>query len=501
MAGVPTTAGVPGVRLRARRDRRRWCSACSTPAPSASARPTSTSSPPGWSAPGRPYGACRNPIDPEYIAGGSSSGSAVAVATGVVTFALGTDTAGSGRVPAALYGIVGLKPTPGRRVERRRRAGDAVVRLRLGVHHHRGRRGDACSTCSRRSRRRPWRLSRPPRLGVPDADRLVRRRRRRAPASSDALDARRRRSGCTVEEIDAHAAARRRRCCTAARWSPSATPRSARSPPRTPTRSIPAVAEIVRRAGEYRGSEVVPRARHALGGSARGRSRRGGRDRRAPRSRPSRASRRSPRRSPIRSGPAPGARPAHRVREPARPGRGRGAVGVRASGVPFGVSRRRSRRAPIAELLALAPPRFTGESLASTAATSRRGRTAPGGRRRAPHRPAAQPPAHRPRRGRCARPRPPRPSTACSRSTPRRRSPACCARRATARDRGRGVGARRRRASARSSPPSRRRSASARCSSPTAREVTGFLCEPLRRRAGARHHRVGGWRAYLAGAG
>jgi allophanate hydrolase len=59
------------------------------------------------------YGACRNPIIPEYIAGGSSSGSAIAVATGEVTFALGTDTAGSGRVPAALCGVVGLKPTPG----------------------------------------------------------------------------------------------------------------------------------------------------------------------------------------------------------------------------------------------------------------------------------------------------------------------------------------------------------------------------------------------------
>ena len=59
------------------------------------------------------YGACRNPLVPEFIAGGSSSGSAVVVATGEVPFALGTDTAGSGRVPAALCGIVGLKPTPG----------------------------------------------------------------------------------------------------------------------------------------------------------------------------------------------------------------------------------------------------------------------------------------------------------------------------------------------------------------------------------------------------
>jgi allophanate hydrolase len=57
------------------------------------------------------FGICANPFDPEYIAGGSSSGSAVAVAVGLVPIALGTDTAGSGRVPAACCGIVGLKPT------------------------------------------------------------------------------------------------------------------------------------------------------------------------------------------------------------------------------------------------------------------------------------------------------------------------------------------------------------------------------------------------------
>ncbi|MBV8667462.1 MAG: allophanate hydrolase [Burkholderiaceae bacterium] len=60
-----------------------------------------------------PYGAVRNAHHPERISGGSSSGSAVAVALGLVSFALGTDTAGSGRVPAGLNGIVGLKPTRG----------------------------------------------------------------------------------------------------------------------------------------------------------------------------------------------------------------------------------------------------------------------------------------------------------------------------------------------------------------------------------------------------
>jgi allophanate hydrolase len=60
-----------------------------------------------------PYGAVRNSFDPAYIAGGSSSGSAVAVALGQASFALGTDTAGSGRVPAAFNNLVGVKPTRG----------------------------------------------------------------------------------------------------------------------------------------------------------------------------------------------------------------------------------------------------------------------------------------------------------------------------------------------------------------------------------------------------
>jgi allophanate hydrolase len=61
-----------------------------------------------------PYGIPRCIYDHAYISGGSSSGSAVAVAAGLCAFALGTDTAGSGRVPAAFNGITGLKPTRGR---------------------------------------------------------------------------------------------------------------------------------------------------------------------------------------------------------------------------------------------------------------------------------------------------------------------------------------------------------------------------------------------------
>ena len=60
-----------------------------------------------------PYGIARNPFDARCIPGGSSSGSAVSVSTGLVAFALGTDVAGSGRVPAAFNNVIGLKPSRG----------------------------------------------------------------------------------------------------------------------------------------------------------------------------------------------------------------------------------------------------------------------------------------------------------------------------------------------------------------------------------------------------
>ncbi len=60
-----------------------------------------------------PYGAVRDARRPQHVSGGSSSGSAVAVAMGLADLALGTDTAGSGRVPAAFQGVVGVKPTRG----------------------------------------------------------------------------------------------------------------------------------------------------------------------------------------------------------------------------------------------------------------------------------------------------------------------------------------------------------------------------------------------------
>ncbi|MFE3191969.1 allophanate hydrolase [Nocardia sp. NPDC059240] len=60
-----------------------------------------------------PYGVVENSLRPGYVSGGSSSGSAAAVATGDVDIAIGTDTAGSGRIPAAFHGLVGIKPTVG----------------------------------------------------------------------------------------------------------------------------------------------------------------------------------------------------------------------------------------------------------------------------------------------------------------------------------------------------------------------------------------------------
>jgi allophanate hydrolase len=112
VAGLPTTAAAPSYEYRPERDA--TCVARLRAAGAVVIGKTNLDQfATGLVGTRSPYGAVRNAWDPARISGGSSSGSAVAVALGLVDFALGTDTAGSGRVPAALNGIVGVKPTRG----------------------------------------------------------------------------------------------------------------------------------------------------------------------------------------------------------------------------------------------------------------------------------------------------------------------------------------------------------------------------------------------------
>ncbi|MDI2036212.1 allophanate hydrolase [Paenarthrobacter nitroguajacolicus] len=110
VAGIPTTAGCPGFAYTPTEDaeavaRLRAAGALVLGTTNLDQFAT------GLAGTRSPYGAVRDSRRPEYISGGSSSGSAVAVALGLVDIAIGTDTAGSGRVPAGLQGIVGIKPT------------------------------------------------------------------------------------------------------------------------------------------------------------------------------------------------------------------------------------------------------------------------------------------------------------------------------------------------------------------------------------------------------
>jgi allophanate hydrolase len=112
VSGLPTTAGAPSFEYRPERDA--TCVARLRAAGAVVIGKTNLDQfATGLVGTRSPYGAVRNAWDPAKISGGSSSGSAVAVALGLVDLALGTDTAGSGRVPAALNGIVGVKPTKG----------------------------------------------------------------------------------------------------------------------------------------------------------------------------------------------------------------------------------------------------------------------------------------------------------------------------------------------------------------------------------------------------
>ena len=111
-AGVPTTAGCPAFAYTPDRSAMavgRLVVAGAIPVGKTNLDQFAT----GLNGTRSPYGVPPNAIDPALVPGGSSSGSAVAVAAGLVDFALGTDTAGSGRVPAAFNNIVGLKPTRG----------------------------------------------------------------------------------------------------------------------------------------------------------------------------------------------------------------------------------------------------------------------------------------------------------------------------------------------------------------------------------------------------
>jgi len=112
LAGLPTTAGCPEYAYAPERSAtvvQRLIDAGAIPLGKTNLDQFAT----GLNGTRSPYGACRNAFDPDYISGGSSSGSAVAVALGLASFSLGTDTAGSGRVPAAFNNLIGHKPSCG----------------------------------------------------------------------------------------------------------------------------------------------------------------------------------------------------------------------------------------------------------------------------------------------------------------------------------------------------------------------------------------------------
>ena len=112
LAGVPTTAACPAFAYTPQRSAtvvQRLIDAGAIPIGKTNLDQFAT----GLNGTRSPYGACRNAFNPDYISGGSSSGSAVALAKGLVSFSLGTDTAGSGRVPAAFNNLIGYKPTRG----------------------------------------------------------------------------------------------------------------------------------------------------------------------------------------------------------------------------------------------------------------------------------------------------------------------------------------------------------------------------------------------------
>jgi allophanate hydrolase len=158
-----------------------------------------------------PYGVPANPFNDEYIPGGSSSGSAVAVAKGLCSFSLGTDTAGSGRVPASFNGLVGLKPTRGLLSTRgvvpacrsldcvsifARTCADAATVFRTAAQF------DSQDPFSRKATMpataTPW----PPRIGVPAKEQLEFFGNEEAASLFDAAITRWKALGASVSEID-----------------------------------------------------------------------------------------------------------------------------------------------------------------------------------------------------------------------------------------------------------------------------------------------------------
>ena len=114
VAGIADHRRLPGLRLRRRRRTRPRSRGCARAGAIIIGKTNLDQFATGLVGVRSPYGIPRNPLrSGDLIPGGSSSGSAVAVAAGLVPLALGTDTAGSGRVPAMLNNIVGLKPSLG----------------------------------------------------------------------------------------------------------------------------------------------------------------------------------------------------------------------------------------------------------------------------------------------------------------------------------------------------------------------------------------------------
>ncbi|MBT5332183.1 MAG: allophanate hydrolase [Porticoccaceae bacterium] len=112
LAGIPTTAGCPDFSYLPKRSAfvvERLIQAGAVPLGKTNLDQFAT----GLVGVRSPWGACSSVFDQEYVSGGSSSGSAVSVAEGQVLFSLGTDTAGSGRIPAAFNNLIGLKPSRG----------------------------------------------------------------------------------------------------------------------------------------------------------------------------------------------------------------------------------------------------------------------------------------------------------------------------------------------------------------------------------------------------